>query len=170
MASAGDLRESLRWFLLAIAGVTVLGLAAGYLFGRATPERAAGTLVDDFVITEAVGEPPGDAAAPTSGEVTTAPECGVREEPLAPAVQIASLDAGITVIQYRSGELGREQEATLERMVETSEAAAVLAPNPDLASPLAVTAWGRRMPLAEVNEQLLAAFLTAYGRSGACTS
>ncbi|MDX1657788.1 MAG: DUF3105 domain-containing protein [Nitriliruptorales bacterium] len=170
MASTGDLRESLRWFLLALAGVTVLAVIAGYLFGRATPERAAGTLIDDFVVTEPVGEPPGDAAAPTSGEVTAAPGCGVREEPLAPAVQVASLDAGIVVIQYRPGELESEQEVVLTRMVEASPESAVLAPNPDLGSPVAVTAWGRRMPLAEANEQLISAFLTAHGRSAACTS
>jgi hypothetical protein len=44
--------------------------------------------------------------------------------------------------------------------------AVLAAPNGELTDPLVATAWGRRLRLSTVNEQLLSAFVTAYGGQG----
>ena len=167
MPESGDLRATLARLGLAVVGVIVLGLVAGWLFGRTSPERAASTLVSDLVITEAVGEEQLDPAAPTSGDPEGPPVCGVQDDPVSPQRQIASLDAGVVLVQYRPSELAADEVEMLRSLAERGRPVLV-APNPDLGAAVVGTAWTRRLGLEAPNQQLLAAFITAYGAPDAC--
>src|SRR5690606_39095264 len=90
------------------------------------------------------------------------PQCGVLDRPVLPAIQIATLGVGGVVVQYRD-EAAAE---TLGQWAAEHVARVLLAPNPDLEQPVVATAWGRRMPLANANLELLSAFVTAYGGHG----
>lgn len=162
------MKRSVLRLVGAIVAIVVIGLVAGYAFGRADARRAAALLVDDFVTDEPIGTAT-EGVAPSSGPDQTTPVvCGVQAEPLATAQQIAALRAGVTVVQYRDDTLAAEVAAWLD-----GRDGIVAAHNPDLDDTLVATAWGRRLRISNVNEQLLTAFATAYGGVGpdplACT-
>jgi hypothetical protein len=156
-----QLRRSLLRLLAGVAFVVVIGLAAGYAFGRTDARRAAGLVVADFVADEPIGTAT-EGPAPTSGvrpQVDVA--CGVQDDPLSVAEQIAALRAGVIVVQYRDEGLSGEVAAwTADRNQ------VVAAFNADLDDPVVATAWGRRLRISHVNEQLLGAFVTAYAGTG----
>lgn len=151
------LLRSTRPFLLLLAGVVVVALAAGLLFSRADPRRAAGLLIDEQVVTEAEGEATGPPA-PTSGDDTADPVCGVSSEPVDVDTQVGALAAGIVVVQYRDP---GDADPVVGAVAETPRRVFV-APNADLGARVVATAWGRRLELAEVDGQVLRAFVTAH--------
>lgn len=166
----GSGARALRRFGLFMLAAVLLGLAAGYVFARTSPRQAAGALVADSVRDEPVDDsvrsaPPG-AAAPTSGAARGAAACGRRATPVDAATQVASLAAGVVVVQYRPDRVDRASLDPLERIVRERPDQVLLAPNPRLRDPVVATAWGRRLALAGPRERFLRAFVTAYGGLG----
>lgn len=164
------LGSALMRFALGAVLLVVFGLVSGYLFGRGTPQRAAATIVDDFVITEDFQGNDAVAAtttqpAPTSGNHLGSARCGVSGEPVGVDDQLASLAGGIVLVQFRPDDLDDAAVATAESLA-ANDRRVVVAPNPDLDAPVMATAWARRMPLDGVNRELLSAFVTAYEGSG----
>ena len=153
--------RSWRPFLLTMAGVVVVALVAGLAFSRTDPRRAASLLLEGRVTTEADGEATGPPA-PTSGDSTADPVCGVSEDPVAVATQVGALAAGIVVVQYRSA---TDAESVVGAVAETPTQVLV-APNEALGAPVVATAWGRRMALEEVDGNALRAFVTAHAGLG----
>lgn len=167
-----SLRSSLLRFALALAGVAAIGLVAGIVYGRATPERAAGTLVDavvvqeDFQGDERVAATTSDPA-PTSGDHVGEPTCGVSGDPVDADTQLASLAAGRIVLQYDPDALTDEERRDLATWVAGARSDDVLlAPNRDLLAPVMATAWTRRLPLRAPEYAFLSSFVTAYAGSG----
>jgi hypothetical protein len=157
----GRLRRSVLRLAGALAAIVVIGLVAGYAFGRADARRAASLVVDEFVVDEPIGTAT-EGPAPSSGPEQTGPvPCGTRETSLAPGQQIAALRGGVVVVQYRD-------EGAIGPLAawEDGRDGVVVAPNSDLDEAVVATAWGRRMRTTTVNEQLLSAFVTAFGGTG----
>jgi hypothetical protein len=165
------LRRSFLRLLAAAAGVAVVAAAAGYLFARSDPQRAAATLVSDHVTEEplqAAGRAPAvtDDLAPTSGDHDGRHHCGVRDAPLSPDDQLASLASGRVLVQYRAGDLSDADVAVLRDLAGERSAELLLAPNPGLPAPVVATAWRHRMQLEGPQRELLSAFVTAFAGSG----
>jgi hypothetical protein len=147
--------------VLLVVVVTVVAGLAGFVFGRADPERAAALLIRDFVVAEPVGSATA-GPAPSSGERAAAPQCGVMDRPVHAAIQVATLGVGGVVVQYRDPESAK----ALGQWAAAHVATVLLAPNPDLEHPVVATAWGRRMALASANLEMLSAFVAAHGGQG----
>lgn len=170
-----DTRRGLPWRGLALAtlAVVAVGFGAGWLFGRATPRRAASTLLTEVVTAEPSRGPaagsPGAArpAAPSSGAATGRVRCGVRARPLSAADQVTTLAAGGIVVQYRAGALGGGAVDRLARLAPPDGAPLVVAPNARLQAAVTATAWRHRLPLGSVDLDLLGKFVTAYAGRGA---
>lgn len=168
LPKARALRTVTRLGLAAIA-VLVLGLAAGWLFARSNPQAAAGALVADYVVDEPfVGDERRPAAtddpAPTSGNHVGSAWCGERSDPVGVDDQLASLAAGVVVIQYRPDDLAADDREVLAGLAGRDRV--LVAPNPDLGEPVVATAWTRRLPLPDANQELLRAFVTAFAGGG----
>ena len=142
-------------------GVIVVGLLAGVLFSRTDPQRAAALLLGDQVLTEPEGEVT-TGPAPSSGQPSSGPTCGVVTDPVSTERQVDSLAAGIVVVQYRDpDDAAALTEALAERPTEV-----LVAPNADLDARLVATAWGRRLRLEELDPPVLRAFVTAHAGIG----
>jgi hypothetical protein len=163
------LRRQLRWLLLAALALGVVGFGAGWLFGLTSPPTASRLVLGDQVETEpdvtAGGEPaPGAEVAPTSGETDAEPRCGVVDGPVAPEQQLATLAAGGVALQYRPGDVTASERAEIEALVAETDSHVLIAPNPDLPSPVVATAWQHRLELDEANAVALRAFVDGYRR------
>lgn len=144
--------------------LAVLGIAAGLLFGRADPERAARLVVAEFtVIEDGDGQTPGpDPIAPTTGPQRGEPSCGLLQRPLPAEQQVATLSAGVVLIQH-DPQLDDAQQARLEALADARARVAV-APQPALeeGEVVVATSWRHRMPLDRVDLELLTAFVTGH--------
>lgn len=170
-ADRPSLGTALGRFALALLAIAVIGLVAGIAYGRGTPERAAGTLLEDLVVVEDFRgddrEPAGtDDPAPTSGDHVGDPVCGAADETLDADTQLASLAAGRVIVQYDPEAV---QGSELDRLAAWHQAyadRAVLAPNPRIDTPVVATAWTRRLPLRGAETSFLSTFVTAYVGAG----
>lgn len=153
--------HSWRPFLLTMAGVAVVALVAGLVFSRTDPRRAASLLLEGRVVTEPDGQTTGPPA-PTSGDATADPVCGVSDDPVTVDTQVGALAAGIVVVQYRDPD---DAEPVVGAVAERPTRVLV-APNQDLGVPVVATAWGRRLELDEVDDEALRAFVTAHAGLG----
>lgn len=164
--------QQLRWLALAAVAVVAIGFGAGWLFGQSNTPAASRTLLGPRVATEpqvtatsTPGELPADfAAAPTSGAGAGDPVCGLHDEPVAAADQVATLETGAVIVQYRPADLGGAVPDALRDLVGAHPSHVLVAPNPAIDDPVVVTAWRNRMRLSEVDAELLDAFVTGYRR------
>jgi hypothetical protein len=155
---------------LAMAAVLVIGLTGGYLFARTSPQRAASTVLSGVVVEEdVVGDArrPADTddPAPSSGDHVGEPQCGVAADPVDADTQLASLAAGIVVVQHGPDATATDVER-LTAFAATYPDAVLVAPNPALDAPVVVTGWGRRLVLDQAVTSLVNDFVTAYGGVG----
>lgn len=156
-------RRSFRRFVLAAVVVLVVGLGAGVLFGRGDPERAARLVVGEFTVEQdaAPGERGPDPQLPTSGPDRGAPSCGVADGPVPAGEQVATLAAGVVVLQHDPGLAGDD----LDRVRALASRDRVLvAPSAALADGEVVvaTSWRHRMGLSNLDVDLLDAFVTGH--------
>ncbi|MTV27492.1 DUF3105 domain-containing protein [Nitriliruptoraceae bacterium ZYF776] len=156
-------RRSFRRFVLAAVVVLVVGLGAGVLFGRGDPERAARLVVGEFTVEQdaAPGERGPDPQLPTSGPDRGAPSCGVADGPVPAGEQVATLAAGVVVLQHDPGLPGDD----LDRVRALASRGRVLvAPSAALADGEVVvaTSWRHRMGLSNLDVDLLDAFVTGH--------
>lgn len=161
------LRRQLMWLVIAAAAMLLVGFGAGWLFGQTASPSAARLVLGERVETEpdvtAGGEPqPGADTAPTSGETDAEPLCGARRRPVAPARQVATLEAGGVVIQYRPAGLSTEEIIELEGLTDEEDSHILVAPNPSLEAPVEATAWRNRLRLERVEDATLRAFIDGY--------
>jgi hypothetical protein len=160
-----DPARTLRRFALAAVALLLLGFGAGALFGRVDPARAARLVVAEYTVTED-GPPdaPGpDPQLPVTGPDRGVPVCGQHRGPLDPSTQVATLAAGVVLVQHRT-ELPDGAEQVLAQLAARDRVA--VAPTPALDGedgPVVVaTSWRHRMPLDRVDADLLGSFVTGH--------
>lgn len=160
-----DPARTLRRFALAAVALLLLGFGAGALLGRLDPARAARLVVDEYTVTED-GPPdaPGpDPQLPVTGPDRGSPVCGLLAEPLDPSTQVATLAAGVVLVQHRP-RLPDGAAQVLAQLAARDRVA--VAPAPVLEGedePLVVaTSWRHRMPLDRVDADLLGSFVTGH--------
>ncbi len=99
---------------------------------------------------------------PTSGaHLAGVTLTGVSESPLAPAVQVSLLEQGMVLLQHAG--LAPSAVAELESLAGPE---VVVAPNPDLPSPVVATAWLTKQRCEAVDTEALATFVTENAASG----
>jgi len=130
-------------FLVPIAGVEELG-----------PQEEGH---DQDVVIEAGGLPPAGGVHHPSWL-----NCGVYREPLELEHAVHSLEHGAVWLAYHP-DLPDEQVEILE---DYGDSYTLVAPYPDLESPIVATAWGARLQLDEVPDGDLERFLTRYKGQG----
>jgi hypothetical protein len=169
------LRRQAGWLMVAMAGLGLFGFGAGWVFAQLSSPTASRLVLTDRVVTEPdateVEAPvPGEGVAPSSGESDAEPRCGVSREPVAADVQIATLNAGGVIVQYRPEDVLSEEVAELESIVAEVDSHVLVAPNEDLRSRVVATAWQHRFELDDVERAPLLAFVEGYRRpeAGAC--
>lgn len=88
--------------------------------------------------------------------------CGVYREPVELKYAIHSLEHGAIWLAYHP-DLPAEQIALLESYADNYT---LVAPYPDLESPIVATAWARRLQVEEAPDANLTAFMTRYKGQG----
>ncbi len=143
--------------------LTVLAFGAGALFGRADPQRAARLVVAEFTVTED-GPPdaPGpDPRTPVTGPQRGTPACGPQDAPLDPPRQVATLAAGVVLVQH--GEvLSAQEQAIVDQLAERDRVATAPAPALPPGTAVVATSWRHRMALERYDADLLDAFVTGH--------
>lgn len=163
--SGGHRIRTLRWFGLAALGTLAVGFGAGTLFGRVDPERAARLVVSEYTVTEdgPAGAAGPDPTFPVTGPDRGSPACGRSAQPLDPQRQVATVAAGVVIVQHRP-EPTADEEAVLEQLAARDRV--VVAPNGTLAGAggpaVVATSWRQRMALDRLDADLLDAFVTGH--------
>lgn len=169
--------SSWAWRLGLLVGVLVVGagLLAGpyrFLFGSVAGSTAQAARVAPCLPGEAMeimdsphvsqaeaGDVVYNSVPPTSGPhfaFTVAP--GVYDRPVADGLTIHAMEHGHVIVHY-APDLPGDQRAGLERIARRYSAEVVLAPNPDLDSGIALTAWGHLDRLDRYQERRVSDFV-----------
>lgn len=112
-----------------------------------------------------VREPEYLSDPPTSGPHKSGPQLkGVLKKSLERPVQVAILERGDVLIQYRDP----QDAGKLETLVEAADngSSVVIAPNPDLSAPIIATAWAVKQTCEKVDEATLREFIENHPTVG----
>lgn len=88
--------------------------------------------------------------------------CGVYEEAVSTELAVHSMEHGALWLAYRP-DLPEDEVSTLERYGDNFT---VVAPYPDLESPIVATAWGVQLQLDEASDERLEQFIARYKGRG----
>ncbi len=103
-----------------------------------------------------------NSTPPTSGSHDPNPApCGVSTEPIPNEVQVHDLEHGVVMVQYRPG-LDQAQVQALTTLGRSYSSHVIVAPYPDLKTPVAVTAWTKLMPLDRADTGKIRKFIDLY--------
>lgn len=159
---------------LALVALVLLGACGGGSGGsaRSGNESRCGTDTEEPLdptslqhLLPGAPEPAYSSDPPTSGaHLAGGAPSGARNEPVSRAAQVALLETGGVMMQYR-GVTG----ADLRRLRTLSEREVVVAPNPTLDAAVVATAWRHRMACGGANGaalDALEAFIDAHKGNG----
>ena len=99
---------------------------------------------------------------PTSGHYGLEPPTGVVDEPIDRPMQVTALEGGTVLLQYQE-DLPPDDLTTLEALAGDD---VVVAPNPDLAEPLVMTAWLTKQTCSGVVPDEVEAFVADHRGGG----
>lgn len=116
-----------------------------------------------------VREPEYLSDPPTSGPHQSGPQLkGVLQETLERPVQVAILERGDVLIQYRDPQDAGKLKTFVEAPVKAADngSSVVIAPNPDLSAPIIATAWAVKQTCEKVDEETLREFIENHPAVG----
>ncbi|MDP9403864.1 MAG: DUF3105 domain-containing protein [Actinomycetota bacterium] len=119
--------------------------------------RSAQHLLPGAPVPSYAADPPTSGPHLSGGAVS-----GAQAEPLAGPVQVAVLEEGGVIVQYRPN-LPEEGKA---RLAELTGDKVVVAPNPALPDPVVATAWRHRLACRSVDLAALRAFISERAGKG----
>ena len=103
---------------------------------------------------------------PTSGWYYDVPlgemTWGVREEPVENEVQVAYLERGSVMVQYKCPDGCPELQQQLAKVVDRYPTGVVMAPYTEMDAAIAVTAWGWMVTLASFDDPKIDGFIRAH--------
>lgn len=163
------------WVWLAGGGILLVLLVIGLFYLGNMQLPALTSDIDGVVILpeQARGHQEGDLhtddEVPAGGVHNSAwQNCGIYNEPVREENVVHSLEHGAVWIAYRP-DLPNSQVETLRQLVRSEhsrqgEPLIVLAPKPQLESPIVATAWRVQLKLDSATDERLAAFIAEYQR------
>ena len=156
--------KTIRNYTLLAVVVAVAAVGAYFLIG---PGRSrSGTFVTslgNFHIPT-VGSPhqPYNSIPPTSGpHLSSIARWGVHTQPIPDELQVHNLEDGGVVVQY-NGSVDSETISKMAEVVGQYRNFVILAPYPDMESPIALTAWTRIQKLENFDQDKIERFIKAY--------
>ena len=156
--------RAIRIYALMAGGVVIV--AGGLFFligpGRSQPGTYVPSLGNQHILTVDSSHIPYNSDPPTSGpHVSFRARWGVYDEPLPGELQIHSLEDGGVVVQYNRS-VDAETVSDLTGIVRRYRDSVILAPYPDMESPIALTAWTRIQKLQEFDRDEIERFINTY--------
>jgi hypothetical protein len=172
--AAAARRRRLRIIAVVTAAVLVVSGAVGFAVQRnqanARAIRALG--VQTFADQGREHLQPGqdytnyDSTPPTSGPHDPSPApCGISSQPIPNTVQVHDLEHGVVMIQYRPG-LDPSQVTALQALGRSYSSHVIVAPYPNLPTPVAATAWTKLMRLDHADVGKLRRFIDRFRQHG----
>jgi hypothetical protein len=164
------------WLWLASGGVLAVLLVAGLFYLGTKPPPVMTGNIDGVVILPDMGaghqegDLHDDDEVPAGGVHNSAwQNCGIYDEPVREENVVHSLEHGAVWLAYQP-DLPADQVETLRQLVRSErtrqgEPLVVLAPKPQLESPIVATAWRVQLELDSAGDKRLAAFVDEYQRS-----
>lgn len=158
-----------RW-LLTIAG---LAAALGLIVFLATrPPPAALAAVETFAdqganhLDPSSPVPAYNSDPPTSGpHAPTAYACGVYREGVPDINQVHNLEHGVVVVQYDPS-ISADEREVLEDYARDAGTHVLVAPRDGMETPIALTAWTKRLALATADRAAISVFYDTYAQFG----
>ena len=92
-------------------------------------------------------------------------KCGIYASPLDPGYAVHSMEHGAIWIAYNDATISDSDLQTLEELA-NDDNWVLLAPYPDLASNVVVTAWGKQLQLDSASDRRLNSFVSRYRARG----
>ncbi|MGI8773438.1 MAG: DUF3105 domain-containing protein [Actinomycetota bacterium] len=107
-----------------------------------------------------------ESSPPVSGQHAPRPtSCGVFNSQVPDETQVHNLEHGTVAIQYQPT-LPIEQIRRFEEFAEEYDTHILVAPYPDLETPIAVSSWSRLMRLDEVDEDAIRQYIEEFRGKG----
>jgi len=157
-------RPRRSWAEVGIVVVIVAAAAVGYFAYRATADLPGVKMPDQGNVHLRTTADPHDAYnsdPPTSGpHLPYIAPWGVHTRPIQRELQVHNLEDGGVLVQYNCE--CPELVAKLRDLVGTYDKQVILAPYPDMKSPIALTAWTRIETLPAFDAARIRRFIEAY--------
>jgi hypothetical protein len=172
--AAAARRRRLRIMAGITAAVLVIGGAIGFAVQRSqTNARAIRALgVQTFADQGREQLQPDqnytayNSTPPTSGPHDPSPApCGNSSQPIPNTVQVHDLEHGVVMVQYRPG-LDPSQVTALQTLGRSYSSHVIVAPYPNLPTPVAATAWTKLMRLDHADVGKLRRFIDRFRQHG----
>jgi hypothetical protein len=162
-----QLRERILRYVL-IAGLVVIAFWFFFLRGQ-VPDAIAGHEVEHFSISGANDHTETDVAYDTNPPLSGAHSqravgCGVYSDPIQDENQVHTLEHGAVGLLYQPT-LEESQIEIIEGIVQERDSHVFSAPDDDMKTPVAVTAWGNMMKLEEVDRAAIAEFIDFFAEN-----
>jgi Protein of unknown function (DUF3105) len=173
-AAAAARRRRLRIIAWVTAAVLLVGGAIGFAVVRSQANtRAVRALgVQTFASQGQEHLQPGqdytayNSTPPTSGPHSPSPApCGISSQPIPNTVQVHDLEHGVVMVQYRPG-LDPAQVSALEALGRSYSSHVIVAPYPNLPTPVAATAWTKLLRLDRADVGKLRRFIDLFRQKG----
>ncbi len=112
-----------------------------------------------------IASPTYDTPTPTSGEhLAEAPTCTSYGEPIEPGLAVHALEHGAVIVWYQA-DRAADLRPALDDMAEEWDSHVLVAPNPDIESPIVAAAWNRLARYDVAGEQVRR-FIDTYRKRG----
>lgn len=161
-------RERLvRYLMLGLLGAGVFWFV--FLRNNA-PSEINGHTIETFSARGVGDHLSGDiqyqTSPPVSGEhAPGAAACGVYGAPVPEENQVHNLEHGAVTIQYQP-DLGIDKIRQLEAFAEEFESHILVAPFPNMETPIALTSWSRMMRLDDVDAEAIRQYIEEFRQKG----
>ena len=129
---------------------------------KGEPGRQVAVMPQGYLKRRGAGHEAYNSNPPTSGpRLQELAQWGEHSLPVAPEIAVHNLEHGAVILHYRNEQVGSELIAKL-RAVTLENPNLILAPNPLMKAPVALTAWGRIRTLDGFDKTVIEAFIKAY--------
>jgi Protein of unknown function (DUF3105) len=149
---------------VAIGGVILLAGVIGFFAYRAAADLPGVKMADQgnlHIQSASVPHEAYNSDPPTSGpHLPYIAPWGVHTRPIVRELQVHNLEDGGVLVQYNCE--CPELVGKLRNIVEKYDKHVILAPYPEMKSPIALTAWTRIETLSEFDDKRIRRFIEAY--------